>query len=56
MMRLLSTENPSSVGSITFCGSLAHDCYRNPVSRILENVVRRFAARRAPARGRDRGL
>lgn len=33
-----------SVGSITFCGSLAHNGYENPVSRILENVVRRFAA------------
>lgn len=33
-----------SVGSITFCGSLAHNGYDNPVSRILENVVRRFAA------------
>ncbi|GHD44219.1 N,N-dimethylformamidase [Thalassobaculum fulvum] len=32
-----------SVGSITFCGSLSHDGYDNPVSRILENVVRRFA-------------
>ena len=32
-----------SVGSITFCGSLAHNGYANPVSRILENVVRRFA-------------
>jgi len=32
-----------SVGSITFCGSLAHNGYDNPVSRILENVVRRFA-------------
>ncbi|EDP66954.1 probable N,N-dimethylformamidase large subunit [alpha proteobacterium BAL199] len=34
-----------SVGSITFCGSLSHAGYDNPVSRILENVVRRFAAR-----------
>ena len=33
-----------SVGSITFCGSLSHDGYRNNVSRIIDNVVRRFAA------------
>jgi N,N-dimethylformamidase len=33
-----------SVGSITFCGSLAHDGYRNNVSRIVGNVLRRFAA------------
>jgi N,N-dimethylformamidase len=33
-----------SVGSITFCGSLSHNGYANPVSRILENVVRRFSA------------
>jgi N,N-dimethylformamidase len=32
-----------SVGSITFCGSLPHDSYRNNVSRLLENVVRRFS-------------
>jgi N,N-dimethylformamidase len=32
-----------STGSITFCGSLSHDGYNNPVSRILENVVRRFS-------------
>lgn len=31
-----------SVGSITFCGSLSHDGYRNGVSRMLENVIRRF--------------
>ena len=31
-----------SVGSITFCGSLPHDGYRNNISRILDNVVRRF--------------
>lgn len=35
-----------SVGSITFCGSLPHAGYDNPVSRILENVVRRFAVPR----------
>jgi N,N-dimethylformamidase len=32
-----------SVGSITFCGSLSHNNYDNPISRLLENVVRRFA-------------
>ena len=32
-----------STGSITFCGSLSHNGYDNPVSRILENVVRRFS-------------
>lgn len=31
-----------SVGSITFCGSLSHDGYRNNISRILQNVVSRF--------------
>lgn len=31
-----------SVGSITFCGSLSHNRYENGISRILENVVRRF--------------
>lgn len=33
-----------SVGSITFCGSLAHENYNNNVSRILENVFKRFLA------------
>jgi N,N-dimethylformamidase len=33
-----------SVGSITFCGSLSHDGYRSNISRILDNVLRRFAA------------
>jgi len=33
-----------SVGSITFCGSLSHNGYDNGVSRMLENVVRRFMA------------
>jgi N,N-dimethylformamidase len=32
-----------SVGSITFCGSLFHDGYRNNISRIVDNVLRRFA-------------
>jgi N,N-dimethylformamidase len=31
-----------SVGSITFCGSLSHAGYRNNISRILDNVLRRF--------------
>ena len=31
-----------SVGSITFCGSLAHNGYDNDISRLLENVLRRF--------------
>ena len=33
-----------STGSITFCGSLSHAGYDNQVSRMLENVLRRFAA------------
>jgi N,N-dimethylformamidase len=33
-----------SVGSITFCGSLWRNGYEGPVSRLLENVVRRFGA------------
>ncbi len=32
-----------STGSITFCGSLSHNNYDNPVSRMLLNVVTRFA-------------
>lgn len=31
-----------SVGSITFCGSLAHNDYENNISHILENVLGRF--------------
>jgi N,N-dimethylformamidase len=34
-----------SVGSITFCGSLPHNDHDNPISRMLENVVRRFSSR-----------
>ncbi len=30
------------VGSIAWCGSLSHDGYANNVSRITENVLRRF--------------
>jgi N,N-dimethylformamidase len=33
-----------STGSITFCGSLSHNDYRNNVSRLLENVLRRFTS------------
>lgn len=31
-----------SVGSITFCGSLSHENYRNNVSRLVENCLRKF--------------
>ncbi len=31
-----------SVSSIAWCGSLAHNAYRNNVSRMTENVLRRF--------------
>jgi N,N-dimethylformamidase len=33
-----------SASSIAWCGSLSHDGYDNAVSRITENVLRRFAA------------
>jgi N,N-dimethylformamidase len=33
-----------STGSITFCGSLSHNGYANGISRMLENVLRRFQA------------
>jgi N,N-dimethylformamidase len=32
-----------STGSITFCGSLSFNNYDNNISRMLENVLRRFA-------------
>jgi N,N-dimethylformamidase len=32
-----------STGSITFAGSLSHNGYDNPISRMLENVLRRFS-------------
>jgi N,N-dimethylformamidase len=32
-----------ATGSITFCGSLSHGGYDNSASRMLGNVVRRFA-------------
>ncbi len=31
-----------SVGSITFCGSLPHNGFDNNISRMLDNVLRRF--------------
>jgi N,N-dimethylformamidase len=34
-----------SVGSISWCGSLSHNDYENDVSRITENVLRRFQDR-----------
>jgi N,N-dimethylformamidase len=33
-----------STGSIAWCGSLSHNGYDNNVSRITENVLRRFAS------------
>ena len=33
-----------SVGSITFCGSLWREGWDGPVSRLLENVMRRFSS------------
>ena len=33
-----------SVGSISWCGSLSHDDYDNSVSRITDNVLRRFSS------------
>jgi len=34
-------------GSITFHSSLPHDGYRNPVSLMLQNVMRRFSQGRS---------
>ncbi|MDE0810063.1 MAG: N,N-dimethylformamidase large subunit [Alphaproteobacteria bacterium] len=31
-----------SVGSITFCGSLSHQGYKNSISRMINNVLERF--------------
>jgi N,N-dimethylformamidase len=31
-----------STGSITFCGSLPHANFDNPISKLLENVLKRF--------------
>jgi N,N-dimethylformamidase len=33
-----------STGSITFCGSLSYNNYDNNISRMLENVLQRFAS------------
>ena len=33
-----------SVGSISWCGALSYNKYRNPVSRITDNVLTRFAS------------
>jgi N,N-dimethylformamidase len=40
-----------SVGSIAYCGSLSHNGYDNNVSRITENVLRRFTGPRAAPDG-----
>lgn len=34
-----------STGSITFCGSLPHNDFDNNISKLLENVMRRFLAK-----------
>ena len=42
------TQNGGAVfatGSITFCGSLSHNHYDNTVSRMMQNVLRRFGTR-----------
>jgi N,N-dimethylformamidase len=39
-----------SAGSITWFGSLSHNGYDNPVSRITDNVVRAFASANWPER------
>ena len=33
-----------STGSITFCGALSYNSYDNNISRMLENVLHRFAS------------
>ena len=33
-----------STGSIPFCGSLSYNNYDNNISRMLENVLQRFAS------------
>jgi N,N-dimethylformamidase len=45
-MVFYETQNAGAVfstGAIAWCGSLSHADYANPVSRITENVLRRFA-------------
>jgi N,N-dimethylformamidase len=39
-----------AVGSITWFGSLSHNSYANPVSRITDNVVRAFSSGHWPER------
>jgi N,N-dimethylformamidase len=39
-----------AVGSITWFGCLSHNAYRNPVSRITDNVLRAFASEEWPER------
>ncbi len=44
-MMFFETPNGGAVfstGSISYGGSLAHDGYKNNVSRLTENVVKRF--------------
>ncbi len=36
-----------SVGSISWCGSLSYNDYDNNVSRLTDNVLRRFASDQA---------
>ena len=38
------SASPSSVGSMTFTGSLSHNNYDNNVSRIMRNVIDGFLA------------
>ena len=52
-MVFFETPNAGAVfaaGSITWMGSLSHNNYDNPVSRITDNVVRAFASDDWPAR------
>lgn len=45
--RLPSGGQIFATGSITFCGSLPQNGFDNGVSRMLENVIRRFSGRSA---------
>jgi N,N-dimethylformamidase len=38
-----------SVGSISYCGSLSYNNYRNNISRLTDNVLRAFVADRIPS-------
>lgn len=52
-MAFFETPNDGAVfavGSITWFGSLSHNGYDNPVSRVTDNVVRAFASARWPER------